>query len=53
MLESDIIPEVLHPESLANPVIVLKVNRKLQMCINYIDLNKACPKDPFPLPHIN
>jgi hypothetical protein len=23
------------------------------MCINYTDLNKHCPKDPFPLPRIN
>ena len=23
------------------------------MCIDFIDLNKACPKDSFPLPHIN
>ena len=21
------------------------------MCVDYIGLNKACPKDPFPLPH--
>jgi hypothetical protein len=23
------------------------------MCVDYISLNKACPKDPFPLPRIN
>jgi hypothetical protein len=23
------------------------------MCVNYIDLNKNCPKDPFGLPHID
>jgi hypothetical protein len=23
------------------------------MCIDYMSLNKACPKDPFTLPHIN
>ena len=23
------------------------------MCVNFIDLNKACPKDPFPLPRID
>ena len=22
-------------------------------CIDYIDINKACPKDPFPLPRID
>ncbi|WVZ93644.1 hypothetical protein U9M48_039609 [Paspalum notatum var. saurae] len=26
---------------------------KLRMCIDYIDLNKACPKDPYPLPRID
>jgi hypothetical protein len=25
----------------------------MRMCINFMDLNKACPKDPFPLPRIN
>jgi hypothetical protein len=23
------------------------------MCVDYTSLNKACPKDPFPLPHID
>jgi hypothetical protein len=23
------------------------------MCIDFIDLNKACPKDKFPLPRID
>jgi len=23
------------------------------MCVNYIDLNKVCPKDAYPLPNIN
>nr|KYP56216.1 Transposon Ty3-I Gag-Pol polyprotein [Cajanus cajan] len=23
------------------------------MCVNYTDLNKACPKDAYPLPSIN
>jgi hypothetical protein len=38
---------------LANPVIVLKANGKLQMCIDYTSLNKAYPKDPYPLPRID
>jgi hypothetical protein len=38
---------------LANPVIVPKENGKLWMCIDYTVLNKACPKDPYPLPRID
>jgi hypothetical protein len=32
---------------------VKKVNGKWKMCIDFIDLNKACPKDEFPLPRID
>jgi hypothetical protein len=38
---------------LANRVIVPKANGKLRMCIDYTSLNKACPKDPYPLPRID
>jgi hypothetical protein len=38
---------------LANPVTVPKANVKLRMCIDYTSLNKACPKDPYPLPRID
>ena len=44
---------VLHPTWLANPVVVRKANGKWRLCIVYTDINKACPKDPFPLPHID
>ena len=40
---------VLHPTWLANPVVVRKANGKWRLCIDYTDINKACPKDPFPL----
>jgi len=33
----------------ANIVLVLKKNEKIQICINYHDLNDACSKDEFPL----
>ena len=52
MLEAVFIREVIHPEWLANPVVVPKANGKLR-CVEYTDLNKACPKDPFPLPRID
>src|SRR5215216_2047914 len=44
---------VLHPTWLANPVVVRKANEKWRICIDFTDLNKACPKDPFPLPRID
>ena len=44
---------VLHPTWLANLVVVCKVNGKWRHCIDFIDLNNACPKDPFPLSHID
>nr|CAD39966.2 OSJNBa0072D08.5 [Oryza sativa Japonica Group] len=53
LLEAGFIREVIHPEWLANPVVVPKANGKLRMCIDYTDLNKACPKDPYPLPRID
>jgi hypothetical protein len=53
LLHTVFIEEVHHPVWLANPVIVPKANGKLRMCIDYTSLNKACPKDPYPLPHID
>src|SRR4051812_8405095 len=44
---------VLHLTWLANPVVVHKANRKWRLCIDYTDINKACPKDPLPLPRID
>ena len=44
--------EVFYPEWLANLVLVLRKNGTWRMCIDYTDLNKACPKDPFALPRI-
>ena len=53
LLHAGFIEEVHHPVWLANPVVVPKANRKLRMCIDYTSLNKACPKDPYPLPRID
>jgi hypothetical protein len=53
LLSAGVIREVTYPEWLANTVMVKKANGKWRMCIDFIDLNKACPKDEFPLPRIN
>jgi hypothetical protein len=54
LLAAGFIREVFHPEWLANPVLVRKKNsNEWRMCVDYTDLNKHCPKDPFGLPRIN
>ena len=47
------IKEVFYPEWLANMVVVRKKTGKWRVCVDFTDLNKACPKDPFPLPRID
>ena len=49
LLEADFIREVYYPNWLANVIIVKKANGKWRMCIDFTDLNKACPKDSYPL----
>jgi hypothetical protein len=54
LLTAGFIREVFHPEWLANPVLVRKKNtNEWRMCVDYTDLNKHCPKDPFRLPRID
>ena len=53
LLAANFIREVHYPEWLANVVMVKKANGKWKMCVNFTDLNQACPKDSFPLPKIN
>ncbi|KAL0437552.1 UNVERIFIED_CONTAM: Retrovirus-related Pol polyprotein from transposon [Sesamum radiatum] len=47
------IEEIQYPEWLSNVVLVLKRGGKRRMCIDFRDLNKACPKDFYPLPRID
>ena len=32
---------------------VKKANRKWRMCVDFMDLNKTCPKDSYPLPRVD
>ena len=43
----------MHPTWLENPVVVRKANGKWRLCIDFTYHDKACPKDPFPLPRID
>ena len=43
------IKEIYFPEWLANTVVVKKKNGKWRVCVDFTDLNRACPKDPFPM----
>ncbi|XP_075665216.1 uncharacterized protein LOC142634847 [Castanea sativa] len=47
------IKEVFYSEWLANTVVVKKKSGKWWVCVDFTDLNKACLKDPFPLPRID
>jgi hypothetical protein len=53
LLSVGFIREVFHLEWLASPVLIKKTNKKWRMCVDYTSINKACPKDPFPLPRID
>jgi hypothetical protein len=51
LMVAEFIREILHPDWLVNPILVQKKNTaKWHMCVDYMDLNKHCPKDPFGLP---
>jgi hypothetical protein len=52
LLAASFIKEVYHSDWLANPILVKKKNWKWRMCVDYTGLNKACLKNPFPLPRI-
>ena len=51
--EAGAIKEVFFPEWLVNIVVVRKKNGKWRVCVDFTDLSRACPKDPFPMPKIN
>lgn len=45
--------EVFYAEWLANTVVVRKKSGKWIVCVDFLDLNKVCPKDSFPIPGID
>ena len=53
LLAAEFIREIYHSEWLANVVMVPKKDDSLRMCIDFKHINRACPKDHFPLPCID
>ena len=53
LLTANFIREVYYSKWLANVNMVKKANGKWIMCVDFTDLNNACPKDSFPLPRID
>ena len=47
------IKEIFFPEWLANTVVAKKKNGKWRVCVDFTDLYRTCPKDPFPMLKIN
>ena len=50
LLEAGFIRDIKHPDWLANLVMVPKKDKSWRLCVDFKDLNKACPKDPSPSP---
>ncbi|GJV57144.1 reverse transcriptase domain-containing protein [Tanacetum coccineum] len=53
LVEAGIMREVHYHDWLSNPVMVKKHDNSWRMCVDFKDLNKACPKDGYPLPEID
>ena len=53
LVEARSIQEVQYPKWIANVVLVKKSNEKWRVCTDFTDLNRACPKDNFPLPRVD
>ncbi|GJY01373.1 hypothetical protein Tco_0359525 [Tanacetum coccineum] len=53
LVNAGIMKEVHYNSWLSNPVMVKKHDNSWRMCVDFKDLNKACPKDGYPLPEID
>ncbi|GJY61338.1 reverse transcriptase domain-containing protein [Tanacetum coccineum] len=53
LVEAGILREVYYHDWLSNPVMVKKHDGSWRMCVDFTDLNKACPQDCYPLPEID
>ncbi|GJZ54197.1 hypothetical protein Tco_0609082 [Tanacetum coccineum] len=53
LVDAGIMKEVHYHSWMSNPVMVKNHNGSWRMCVDFKDLNKACPKDGYPLPEID
>jgi hypothetical protein len=53
LLAAGFIKPIQHPRWLSNTVPVKKKNGQIRCCVDFRNLNKACPKDEFPLPNMD
>ncbi|GJW26493.1 reverse transcriptase domain-containing protein [Tanacetum coccineum] len=53
LVAAGILREVYYHDWLSNPVMVKKSDGSWRMCVDFTDLNKACPQDCYPLPEID
>ena len=53
LLAASFIKPIQHPRWLSNIVPVKKKNGQIRCCVDFRNLNKACPKDEFPLPNMD
>ena len=53
LLKAGFVRESQYPEWISNMVLVKKPNGTWRMCVDFTDLNKAFPKDSYPLPKID
>ena len=53
LLDVGVIWPVKYPTWLSNVMLVQKKNSKWRMCVDFMSINKTCPKDDFPLPRIS
>ena len=53
LVDAGIMREVYYHDRLSNPVTVKESDGSWRMCVDFTDLNKACPQDCYPLPEID
>ncbi|CAA0824193.1 Unknown protein, partial [Striga hermonthica] len=53
LIDNKFVKEAKYPTWISNPVLVKKATGLWHLCIDFSDLNQACPKDSYPIPHID